>query len=123
SEVLARVIQCVEPPCNTSRPPRTFSSLSAYEDHYTQCHRYACVECPVIQPSAHLLDLHQEECHNPFFRLQQEKGQAVLRCLEPSCPTSSTKRFRTPKGRRLHMIDRHHYPRSYPFTITLKGLA
>jgi DNA-directed RNA polymerase subunit RPC12/RpoP len=137
AEAEGRLIQCGEPTCHGA----TFPSVADFEEHYALVHKYVCAPCGASFPSAHLLELHHEERHDPYWAVRREQGLAVvgrvsvsliwvwishrscssrqLRCLEEEC---SSKRFATPKGRRLHLIDRHAYPREYDFAITLHGI-
>jgi len=43
----------------------------------------------------------------------------VFACFDVSCKST----FTTPKGRRLHLIDKHKYPPNFYFSITNKGIG
>lgn len=49
---------------------------------------------------------------------QESRGTKIFRCFEPSCQ----KLFKTPKNRRLHLIDYHGYPNTFFFSLPNQGL-
>lgn len=55
--------------------------LSAYRS--TQS--FTCSACGSSLLSAHLLDLHLSEVHDPFFEIQAAKRMSVFRCLVEVC--------------------------------------
>ena len=96
-------------------------------------------ECGRTFPDERTLQCHQRECHDPDAAIKKAEGGKIVSvrsltggsaladltssalkyaCLVPSC----TIFFRTPKGRRLHLIDKHQYPPSYFFGVTLHGI-
>ena len=53
-------------------------------DRYLTCRSgpsFACNACGAVLLSAHLLDLHLTEVHDPFFELQAAKRMKIYRCL------------------------------------------
>ncbi|KAI9002645.1 hypothetical protein BC832DRAFT_526321, partial [Gaertneriomyces semiglobifer] len=99
--------------CQLSRdcvklPP--FQSAAAYEAHYAQAHVNVCSDCGRVLPSYRLLDLHLMEVHDSFFKVLAEK-QKAFECFVDGCK----KKCRTPHTRKLHLIDRHGYPKDIDF--------
>ncbi|KAF8757726.1 zinc finger protein [Rhizoctonia solani] len=86
-----------------------------------------------------MLELHQTEYHDELARIKNERGESTVArfllliqlstyhtpfltqfaCFLESCP----KKFRTPKGRRLHLIDAHGYPKLFFFAVTKHGVG
>ncbi|KAG9102883.1 hypothetical protein FRC07_010132, partial [Ceratobasidium sp. 392] len=62
---------------------------------------------------------HQTEYHDEIAALKNERGEKIFACFLESCP----KKFRTPKGRRLHLISVHNYPKLYFFAVTKHGIG
>lgn len=81
-------LSCTLPPtCSPSRPAYFASSVSL-SAHYESHHAHVCSECNKMMPSAHFLDLHIDEHHNPLTRLKIERGDKVVRlppALAPAC--------------------------------------
>ncbi|EDQ90673.1 uncharacterized protein MONBRDRAFT_18478, partial [Monosiga brevicollis MX1] len=73
-------------------------------------HQHRCHECGRAFTTAHFLDLHQSEWHDPFFDLQKQR-QPMYRCFVVTCTTKMASR----NERREHLIQAHHYPPSFPF--------
>lgn len=74
-------MKCAFPP---HKDPVVFQTYEEYESHYVKVHTNRCVECRKNFPSAHLLDLHIEECHDAFLALKREKGEHTVRHSPPS---------------------------------------
>ncbi|KAJ1674694.1 hypothetical protein EV182_002755 [Spiromyces aspiralis] len=89
---------------------RTFDTSKDYEEHYRRYHTYVCQECKFSFPSEFWLSLHISELHDMIFR---------YRCFEESCE----KQFLNPKKRRLHMIDKHKYPKGFNWRMVVTGHA
>ncbi|CAE6474851.1 unnamed protein product [Rhizoctonia solani] len=129
SEVTApRSLVCSLPPtCAPPRHPTALGSLRELEEHYKKYHTHTCQEgnCrnepggAKIFPDARMLELHQTEYHDELARIKNEKGESIFACFLESCP----KKFRTPKGRRLHLIDAHGYPKLFFFAVTKHGVG
>ncbi|KAK6460132.1 hypothetical protein DFJ63DRAFT_264065 [Scheffersomyces coipomensis] len=109
-------IVCNTPPCNEN--PIIFSDYAAYENHITTNHTFLCEACHKRFPSQLILNIHIDENHNPFNKIKQENGEKVFKCFAIGC----TKLCRTPKNRRLHMIEKHNYPKDFKFNIINRGL-
>ncbi|ORX54599.1 hypothetical protein DM01DRAFT_316836 [Hesseltinella vesiculosa] len=84
--------------------PLAFPNLVAFELHDETYHRHICSECHRTFPSDRWLRLHCDELHN-------------FACFVETCD----KHFITPKMRRLHLIDKHQYPKFFPFRIVVTG--
>lgn len=55
-----------------------FKTYEEFESHYSKAHSYRCLECGRNLPSAYMLDLHHEECHDTFLALKREKGEHTV---------------------------------------------
>lgn len=111
-------IVCTLPPCDKSTK---FKSYLEYELHIESFHDYICIECKRRFPTLVFLDLHIDENHNPFLRIQQENGIKIFKCF--LYKSGCTKVCSTPKKRRLHMIDGHGYPKEFKFDVINKGIT
>ena len=56
---------------------KKFTSLAAFELHYSSAHRYVCATCRHTLPTARLLELHVLEKHDSLFRVMAEKQKMV----------------------------------------------
>ncbi|KAK4249951.1 hypothetical protein C7999DRAFT_29626 [Corynascus novoguineensis] len=108
-------VHCSLPP---HREPEIFSSYSAYEAHYRDQHSNRCVQCRKNFPSAHLLGLHIEETHDSFAQVRREKGERTYSCFVEGCDRKCS----TPQKRKMHLIDKHMYPKNFFFAITREGI-
>lgn len=73
-------LQCSMP----GHPPGLkFATYHEYEAHYNSTHTNRCLECGRNFPSSHYLDLHIAECHDALVEIRKEKGEAVVRMLQP----------------------------------------
>ncbi|KAI5308918.1 hypothetical protein KEM55_004527 [Ascosphaera atra] len=109
------LMRCTLPP---HRAPIAFSSYEDYEVHYRKEHVNRCLECRRNFPTTHYLTLHIEENHDPLARVRREKGERTYRCFVEGCE----KVCLTPQKRRMHLIDKHAFPRMYNFFIVNDGL-
>lgn len=73
------VMQCALPP---HREAIHFSSYDAFEVHYAQFHVNRCSECRNNFPTAHFLELHIEENHDPLNEARKAKGEKIVRTAE-----------------------------------------
>ncbi|KAK4123202.1 hypothetical protein N657DRAFT_542883, partial [Parathielavia appendiculata] len=108
-------MRCSLPP---HKEPVLFSSYDEYETHYSDQHTNRCVECRKNFPSAHFLDLHIEETHDSFAQLRREQGERTYSCFVEGCE----KKCSTPQKRKMHLIDKHMYPKNFFFAITRDGI-
>ncbi|KAL2171047.1 hypothetical protein VTG60DRAFT_3895 [Thermothelomyces hinnuleus] len=108
-------MQCSLPP---HREPVVFSSYGAYEAHYRDQHSNRCAQCRKNFPSAHLLSLHIEETHDSFVQVRRERGERTYSCFVEGCDRKCS----TPQKRRMHLIDKHMYPKNFFFAITREGI-
>lgn len=128
-------MKCSLPP---HKEPFTFTSYGEYEAHYIKFHTHRCLECQKNMPSEHLLSVHIEECHDPLVVVRRDKGEHTV-CLTPpnilfegtdqltrmqySCFVEGCERkCLTHHKRRMHMIDKHMYPKNYFFAVTKEGI-
>jgi len=109
-------IVCNLPPCDVN--PRSFADYGTYEHHIITYHDYICKECHRRFPSKMFLDIHIDENHNPFMAIRQQNGDKIFKCFVLGC----SKVCSSPKKRRLHMIDKHNYPRSFNWRIVNDGI-
>ncbi|KIW17346.1 hypothetical protein PV08_04538 [Exophiala spinifera] len=109
------VMQCSLPP---HREAVEFSSIEDFESHYAKDHSNRCASCGKNFPTAHFLTLHIDENHNPFREALQAKGEKTYACFVEDCD----KKCSTPQKRRLHLVDRHLFPKAYNFRIVDNGI-
>lgn len=108
-------MQCSLPP---HRQALIFDSIEAFEIHYHKYHSNRCSSCDKNFPSAHFLSLHIDENHNSFRAELEAKGEKTYRCLVEDCE----KLCSTPQKRRLHLVDKHLFPKSYNFRVINTGI-
>ncbi|RMD42900.1 hypothetical protein DV735_g2204, partial [Chaetothyriales sp. CBS 134920] len=105
-----------------SLPPHTaalsFTSIEAFEAHYAKEHSSRCARCQKNFPSAHLLGLHLDEQHNPLRSEREAKGEKTYGCFVEGCDKLCSSR----QKRRLHLIDKHAFPRLYNFRVVETGI-
>ncbi|WQF75569.1 Putative Zinc finger protein [Colletotrichum destructivum] len=105
-----------------SMPPHkealTFKSYDEYEAHYAKTHTNRCLECGRNLPSEHLLNVHHEECHDSFAAVRRERGEHTYSCFVEGCE----RKCMTPQKRRMHLIDKHSFPKNYFFALTREGI-
>ncbi|EXJ80408.1 hypothetical protein A1O1_08553 [Capronia coronata CBS 617.96] len=108
-------IQCSLPP---HRETLKFPSIEDFEVHYAKDHSNRCTSCGKNFPTAHFLALHIDEHHNTFREAMQAKGEKTYACFVEGCE----RRCSTPQKRRLHLIDKHSFPKMYHFRIVDTGI-
>lgn len=111
-------IRCMLPPL-CSKDPQVFDSFSHYQLHYLANHTNICAECKKNFPTSKLLDLHIAENHDPFTKIKLQKGEPIFGCFVENCD----RLFKDHKKRRLHLIDKHDYPKDYIFSIVDRGIG
>ncbi|KAK1245223.1 hypothetical protein MKX08_004852 [Trichoderma sp. CBMAI-0020] len=109
------VMRCSLPP---HRESIGFRFYDDYEAHYHNFHTNRCIECRKNFPTDHLLNVHIEECHDPLARVAREKGEHTYSCFVEGCE----RKCMTPQKRRLHLIDKHTYPKNFFFAVTKDGI-
>ncbi|RMZ86079.1 hypothetical protein DV737_g50, partial [Chaetothyriales sp. CBS 132003] len=109
------VMQCSLPPHHEAV---CFGSIDAFEAHYAKEHSNRCASCRKNFPSAHLLALHLDEHHNPLRAEREAKGEKTYGCFVQGCDKLCSSR----QKRRLHLIDKHAFPRVYNFGVTEAGI-
>lgn len=131
-------MRCSLPP---HREPLAFQTYDEYEVHYNKAHTNRCLECRKNFPTEHLLNVHIEECHDPLVVLKRERGEHTVRVLIPdishllTCPAMLTndqqysclvegcdRKCLTHQKRRMHLIDKHMYPKNFFFAVTRDGI-
>ncbi|CAH6723428.1 hypothetical protein CLIB1444_15S01068 [[Candida] jaroonii] len=100
-----------------------FDSYEAYESHVQTVHTNICTQCKKKFPTYNYLMIHIEEHHDPFFQIKKERGDKVYKCFnyDPS-ESGCHKKCSDSQKRRLHMIDKHGYPRDFNFKIIDYGI-
>ncbi|KAJ6107438.1 hypothetical protein N7523_008761 [Penicillium sp. IBT 18751x] len=114
-EPVTEVMQCALPP---HRETLSFTSYEDYEVHYRQTHVNRCSQCSRNFPTGHFLNLHIEENHDPLASARRARGEKTFGCFIETCDRKCS----TPQKRRLHLIDKHMFPRSYNFYIINDGI-
>lgn len=99
--------------------PVVLGSYPEYELHIQTLHTHICQACKKCFPSHNFLSIHIEENHDPFFQIKKDRGEKVFRCLDNylGCKKVCSNKSK----RRLHMIDKHGYPRDFKFNIIDQG--
>lgn len=72
------VMRCSLPP---HRETVSFATFEDYEIHHAKTHVNRCVECRRNFPTAHFLNLHQEENHDPLVAVLRERGERTVGLL------------------------------------------
>ncbi|KAL7411258.1 hypothetical protein BDY24DRAFT_443414 [Mrakia frigida] len=135
---------CSLPPTCSSHPV-SFSTAQQAEAHYGKMHALVCDaevgvgraggavaegekgkgkahrRCGAIFPEKRLMDLHQNELHNPLLAEREARGERIYECYLPT--TVCSKKFRNVKGRRLHLVAAHGFPSSYFFAVVKEGIG
>ncbi|KAK0621391.1 hypothetical protein B0T17DRAFT_533904 [Bombardia bombarda] len=108
-------MRCSLPP---HKEPLVFATYDEYEAHYHKTHTNRCLECRKNFPAAHLLGLHIEENHDSFATVRRERGEHTYACFMETCE----RKCMTPQKRRMHLIDKHMYPKNFFFAVTRDGI-
>lgn len=106
-------MQCILP----GHPPLTLASATDFETHYAKEHNNQCIKCKSNLPSPWLLELHQNENHDPLIAAKRDKDEKIYQCFQQDCDKVTL----TPHKRRLHLIDKHGFPKDYDFRIVDSG--
>ncbi|KAB8232094.1 C2H2 type zinc finger domain protein [Aspergillus alliaceus] len=109
------VMHCSLPP---HRETLSFPSYDDYEVHYKQTHVNRCAACGKNFPSDRFLNLHIEENHDPLTAAKRERGEKTYGCFIEDCERKCS----TPQKRRMHLIDKHMFPKTYNFHIVNDGI-
>ncbi|KAF9560076.1 hypothetical protein EC968_006351 [Mortierella alpina] len=91
---------------------------AAYEHHYEINHRHICETCGKPFPGEKWLELHIHEVHNIMVKIKREKGEKTYRCFVENCDRLCS----TATKRRMHLIDKHQYPKQFNFGIVFTGI-
>ncbi|BGP56764.1 hypothetical protein JCM8202v2_004394 [Rhodotorula sphaerocarpa] len=124
----AAVWTCSLPP-SCDAVPSVHPTLASLEAHHRTYHAHVCVAppptldfaigrphaerrdpagnviCGRVFPDERFLQLHLVECHDEMAQIRRERGEKI-----------------TPKGRRLHLTEKHGYPARYFFAVTIWGI-
>lgn len=83
------------------------------ESHYLSRHSATCSVCTRVFPTTRLLNLHVSETHDSFFLAKVARKYPMYECLVEGCPA----RFVSDSSRHQHLVDKHHFPRSFRFLV------
>lgn len=108
------VISCALPP----HEPLNFNTYEDYEVHYHKSHVNRCLDCGRNLPTGHFLSLHIAENHDPLSATRRDRGEKTYHCFVEDCD----KICRTPQKRRMHLVDKHMFPKNYDFYIVNHGV-
>ena len=95
-----------------------FTSFEDHEVHYKQSHTNRCIECHKNFPTDHFLSLHIAENHDPLNAARRDKGERTYACFVEDCDRVCS----TWQKRRMHLVDKHMFPRNYDFFIVNDGV-
>jgi len=109
------VMICSLPP---HRQTLSFSSYEDYEIHYNKTHVNRCLECRKNFPTEHFLNLHIEENHDALIEIRRDKGERTYACFVEDCERKCS----TPQKRRMHLVDKHMFPKDYDFHVVIDGI-
>ncbi|KAB8073550.1 C2H2 type zinc finger domain protein [Aspergillus leporis] len=112
---VAEVMHCSLPP---HRETLSFPSYDDYEVHYRQTHVNRCAACGKNFPTDRFLNLHIEENHDSLTAAKRERGEKTYGCFIEDCERKCS----TPQKRRMHLIDKHMFPKTYNFYIVNDGI-
>ncbi|KAI6250589.1 hypothetical protein HI914_00646 [Erysiphe necator] len=96
-----------------------FDSFEEYNVHYAKEHTNRCLVCFKNFPTDHLLSLHIEENHNSLFVIKKERGNKMYACFVEDCDRLCS----SPQKRKMHMIDKHFFPKDYDFYVVNHGIG
>ncbi|CAG8975145.1 hypothetical protein HYALB_00004444 [Hymenoscyphus albidus] len=108
-------MRCSLPP---HRETLSFPDLDSFEVHYKKTHSNRCLECRRNFPTEHFLSLHIQENHDAITAVLRERGEKTYACFVEDCDRVCS----TPEKRRLHLIDKHAYPKDYDFVVVDTGV-
>uniref|UniRef100_A0A5S6R0W9 E3 ubiquitin-protein ligase MARCHF5 n=1 Tax=Trichuris muris TaxID=70415 RepID=A0A5S6R0W9_TRIMR len=91
--------------CEHAGCTQVFSNENEYQGHCLSTHSFKCISCTRTYPSAHLLDLHITENHDPMQTVTS------FHCFVPSCPDV----FPSQHDRRDHCITIHKFPSDFRY--------
>jgi hypothetical protein len=109
------VMQCSLAP---HRETVSFDTQEEYGIHYTKEHTNRCATCSKNFPSPRFLELHIEENHNALREVLAARGEKTYGCFVEDCDRKCS----TPQKRRLHLIDKHMFPKTYNFRVVDHGI-
>ncbi|KZF22542.1 hypothetical protein L228DRAFT_267938 [Xylona heveae TC161] len=109
------VMRCSLPPHREALP---FVSYEEFEIHYAKFHANRCVECRKNFPSEHFLGLHISENHDPLNEARKARGEKTYGCFVVDCDRKCS----SLQKRRLHLIDKHMFPKNYDFRVIDTGI-
>ncbi|KAL8794870.1 MAG: hypothetical protein Q9195_002582 [Heterodermia aff. obscurata] len=105
-----------------SLPPHSetlsFPTFADFEVHYAQAHCNRCSECHRNLPTEHFLTLHISENHDPLAEARRARDEKTYRCFVEDCEKVCS----SPQKRRMHLVDKHMFPKSYDFLIVNTGI-
>lgn len=108
-------MRCSLPP---HRQTLSFTSYEDYEIHYNKTHVNRCLECRKNFPTDHFLNLHIEENHDALMGVRKDRGEKIYACFVEDCDRKCS----TPQKRRMHLIDKHLFPKYYDFQVVNTGI-
>lgn len=132
---VSEVMHCSLPPHHQTL---SFTSYEDYEVHYRQAHVNRCSQCSKNFPTDHYLNLHIEENHDSLAVARRERGDKTVSealnaessewpcanfvqygCFIETCDRKCS----TPQKRRLHLIDKHMFPKVCTLVLFARSMA
>lgn len=108
-------MRCSLPP---HRGTLTFATYEEYDVHYAKTHVNRCLECRKNFPTEHFLNLHIEENHDSLVSVRRDRGERTYACFVEDCGRKCS----TPQKRKMHLIDKHMFPKDYDFFVVNDGI-
>ncbi|KAL8907391.1 MAG: hypothetical protein Q9207_001441 [Kuettlingeria erythrocarpa] len=108
-------MKCSLPPHPTTL---TFPTFTDFEVHYAQTHSNRCSSCQKNLPTAHFLDLHIRENHDPLVAARRAREEKTYRCFVEDCDKVCS----NPQKRRMHLQAKHSFPKDYDYFIVNDGI-
>ncbi|WKY10545.1 hypothetical protein Q1695_002705 [Nippostrongylus brasiliensis] len=109
-----------EDPVECDMCGREFPDIDAFESHYEAAHSHQCTACSKMFVSSRALEVHSDENHCPFHRIQVEKNPdgRHFKCYHENC----REEFHSAEERDSHCREKHDI-HTVEFTIEKRKMA
>ncbi|VDL71092.1 unnamed protein product [Nippostrongylus brasiliensis] len=109
-----------EDPVECDMCGREFPDIDAFESHYEAAHSHQCTACAKMFVSSRALEVHSDENHCPFHRIQVEKNPdgRHFKCYHETC----REEFHSAEERDSHCREKHDM-HTVEFTIEKRKMV